>query len=192
MTSGSLDPAGSFLPVSSSTRRAGPSPIGEGIVGGEFGKTGFDLAKYGHPSGERRADGERSPSCAREPPRTAQTASVGVPLTPLSVEYATEVDESGVAPPDSDIGRSAEDKLPNTLGVDDRDGTMVQTIGNPVTVTEPNVVMTMTGVAPVVVHQTTNRTRSTPSASRSIHVIDQSTRQSIGQCIIETNNQDCP
>ena len=76
MTSGSQDPAGSFLPVSSSTLRAGPSPIGEGIVGGVIGKTGFDLAKYGHPSGERRADRERSLSCAREP-RTAQTASLG-------------------------------------------------------------------------------------------------------------------
>ena len=76
MASGSENLAGSFLPVSSNTSMAGPSPIGEGIVGGEFGKTGFDLAKYGHPSGERRADRERSLSCAREP-RTAQTASLG-------------------------------------------------------------------------------------------------------------------
>ena len=186
MTSGSV-PAGSFLPVSGSTSMAGPSPTGEGIVGGEHGKAGFDLAKYGHPSGKRRADGVAL-SCARQP-RTDQTDSSGVTLTPLSEKYTTEVGESGAAPPYSDVGSLVVDKLSDTPGVVGRDGTVVQSIGNLVTVTEPNVVMTMAGAAPAVVYQTTHGSMSTPCASRSDQVIDQSTSQSIGQYPIGAHNQ---
>ena len=52
------------------------------------------------------------------------------------------------------------------------------------------VVMTMAGAAPSLVYQTTRGSISTPCASRSARVIDQSTSQSIGQYPIGAYNQE--